>query len=164
MGGMGLPEGERLGLDIKRAEQVLMAAKGAALKPLDLTVAQYAALFALSGSPGISGAALARACLVTPQAMTAVLKTLEERGLVTRTAHPWHQKVLETRLTDEGAALLDRADERAVRIERRMSDALTPQERAALKDLLGRCVGALHDDRDGGEAGRDGEAGPDGGG
>ncbi|MEV1062390.1 MarR family transcriptional regulator [Streptomyces sp. NPDC050263] len=141
---MGMPADERLGLDIKRAEQVLMAAKGAALKSLDLTVAQYAALFGLAHNPGISGAALARACLVTPQAMTAVLKNLEERGLVTRTAHPWHQKVLETRLTGVGAEALDLADQQAVRIERRIVEELTPEERDTLKGLLARCINAIH--------------------
>lgn len=143
MGGMGMPADERLGLDIKQAEQVLMAAKSAALKPLDLTVAQYAALSGLAGNPGISAAALARACLVTPQAMTAVLKNLEERGLVTRTAHPWHQKVLETRLTDAGAEALDLADQQAVRIERRIIEEFTPEERDTLKGLLARCVDAI---------------------
>lgn len=64
---MGMTAGERLGLDIKRAEQALMAAKSTALKDAGLTVAQYAALLALSDNPGISGAALARECLVTPR-------------------------------------------------------------------------------------------------
>ncbi|MEV5603960.1 MarR family transcriptional regulator [Streptomyces sp. NPDC052299] len=143
---MGMTAGERLGLDIKRAEQALMAAKSAALKDADLTVAQYAALLALSDSPGISGAALARACLVTPQAMAGVLKHLEERGLIARSAHPYHQKMLETRLTDAGAAALRSADERAVRIERRIADALTPRERDTLRDLLARCVTAIRAD------------------
>ncbi|MFB8085487.1 MarR family winged helix-turn-helix transcriptional regulator [Streptomyces sp. NPDC055992] len=143
---MGMTAGERLGLDIKRAEQALMAAKGAALKGDGLTVAQYAALLALSDNPGISGAALARACLVTPQAMAAVLKHLEERGLIARSAHPYHQKMLETRLTEAGTETLRKADERAVRIERRIADALTPEERDTLRDLLARCVTAIRAD------------------
>ncbi|MET7343312.1 MarR family winged helix-turn-helix transcriptional regulator [Streptomyces sp. NPDC087866] len=143
---MGMTAGERLGLDIKRAEQALMAAKSAALKDDGLTVAQYAALLALSDNPGISGAALARACLVTPQAMAAVLKHLEERGLIARSAHPYHQKMLETRLTEAGTETLWKADERAVRIERRIADALTPGERDTLRDLLARCVTAIRAD------------------
>ncbi|NEC06114.1 MarR family transcriptional regulator [Streptomyces sp. SID7909] len=138
--------GERLGLDIKRAEQALMAAKSAALKDAELTVAQYAALLALSDNPGISGAALARECLVTPQAMAGVLKHLEERGLIARSAHPYHQKMLETRLTDAGTETLRLADERAVRIERRIADALTPEERDTLRDLLARSVTAIRAD------------------
>ncbi|MFB8208323.1 MULTISPECIES: MarR family winged helix-turn-helix transcriptional regulator [unclassified Streptomyces] len=143
---MGMTAGERLGLDIKRAEQALMAAKSAALKDAELTVAQYAALLALSDNPGISGAALARECLVTPQAMAGVLKHLEERGLIARSAHPYHQKMLETRLTDAGTETLRLADERAVRIERRIADALTPEERDTLRDLLARSVTAIRAD------------------
>ncbi|MEV4491855.1 MarR family transcriptional regulator [Micromonospora coxensis] len=138
-----MPPEERLGLDIKRAEQTLMSAKSAALRESGLTVAQYAALIVLAGNPGISGAALARACLVTPQAMAAVLKTLEERELVARSRHPWHQHVLETRLTDAGRDLLAQADRAAVRIERRLADEFTDEERQALRDLLARCVTAI---------------------
>lgn len=143
---MGMPADERLGLDIKRAEQALMTAKSAALKVADLTVAQYAALFALADNPGISGAALARACLVTPQAMAAVLKNLEERGLVTRSTHPWHQKMLETQLTDTGRETVLLADEQAVRIERRLADEFTPKERDTLRAMLARCVTAIQRD------------------
>lgn len=143
---MGMTADERLGMDIKRTEQALMAAKSAALKGVGLTVAQYAALFVLAENPGISAAALARTCLVTPQAMAAVLKNLEERGLVTRSAHPWHQKMLETRLTDTGRETARLADEQAVRIERRLADEFTPQERDTLRGLLARCVTAIQQD------------------
>ncbi|WP_211267019.1 MarR family winged helix-turn-helix transcriptional regulator [Nonomuraea candida] len=140
---MGMPADERLGLDIKRAEQALIAAKQVAVRPAGLTVPQYAALLALSDSPGISGAALARACLVTPQAMTVVLKNLEERGLVERSPHPWHRNVLEIRLTETGQAALRLADERAVVIERAIAAELSPEERDLLRDLLARCNEAI---------------------
>ncbi|MEV4109404.1 MarR family transcriptional regulator [Nonomuraea sp. NPDC049695] len=140
---MGMPAEERLGLDIKRAEQALIAAKQAAIRPAGLTVPQYAALFALAGSPGISGAALARACLVTPQAMTVVLKNLEEQGLITRSPHPWHRKVLEARLTEAGRAALEAADERAVVVERAIAAEFSAEERETLRHLLARCGEAI---------------------
>jgi DNA-binding MarR family transcriptional regulator len=102
-----------------------------------------AALVGLADSDGISGAAPARARPVTPQAMTTVLRNLEERGPVTATAHPWRRKVLEVRLTDAGAELLARADERAVGVERRIAAEFTPQERATLRSLPGRCAAAV---------------------
>lgn len=141
--GMGMPAGDRLGIDIKRAEQSLMAAKQLAVRAAGLTVPQYAALLALADSPGISGAALARACLVTPQAMTVVLKNLEERGLIERSPHPWHRNVLETRLTESGRAAVEVADERAVVIERAIADEFTEGERATLRELLARCEQAI---------------------
>ncbi|MGW1653155.1 hypothetical protein [Streptomyces atratus] len=78
--------------------------------------------------------------------MAAVLKNLEERGPVTRSAHPWHQKLLETRLTGTGRETARLADERAVRIERRLADEFTPQERDTLRGLLARCVTAIEQD------------------
>jgi DNA-binding MarR family transcriptional regulator len=137
---MTMPAEERLGLDLKRAEQELMAAKHAAVKPL--TVPQYAALFALATTPGASSAALARACLVTPQAMTVVLRNLVEHGYVARTPHPVHAHVLETHLTAAGRHVLADADAAAVAVERRIADAFTAAERDALRALLARFADA----------------------
>ncbi|MFI7419335.1 MarR family winged helix-turn-helix transcriptional regulator [Nonomuraea sp. NPDC049684] len=140
---MDMPPEERLGLDVKRAEQRLMAAKHAAVRTAGLTVPQYAALLALDANPGISAAALARACLVTPQAMNVVLKNLLEHGLIERSPHQWHRTMLETHLTDAGREALRVADEAAVIIERRISTAFTPEERATLRALLARFTEAI---------------------
>lgn len=140
---MGMPAGERLGLDVKRAEQTLMAAKHAAVRTAGLTVPQYAALMVLSDNPGISAAALARQCLVTPQAMTVVLRNLVEHGLIERTPHPWHRQMLETNLTTAGREALEVADAAAVVIERRIAEAFTPEERDTLRTLLARFTTAI---------------------
>ncbi|OQO94624.1 MarR family transcriptional regulator [Saccharomonospora piscinae] len=136
---MSVPPEERLGFDIAQAHHVLMNAKATALRPTGLTVAQYSALLALSANPGISGAGLARACLVTPQAAAAVLKTLEAKGLVERFADAWNHNVRPARLTPEGTAVLKRADHAAGRLERHLLDAFTPHDRDRLRDLLSRC-------------------------
>lgn len=143
---MTMPPEQRLGGDIKRAEQALMSAKNTALKAFGITVPQYVALYALSTEPGISSAALARACLVSPQAMNVVLKHLAERGLVERTPHRWHRTVLETRLTDEGREVLSAADRAASAIERRIADEFTEEERDLLRSLLSRAASAIRAD------------------
>lgn len=144
-----LPASERLGSHIKRAEKALNAAKHAALKPAGLTVPQYAALLYLSEKPGISAAALARLCGVTPPTMNTVLKNLQERGLIERTPHEWHRNVLETRLTAQGEAVMAQADEAAVRVERALAAEFSESERAALEGLLGRCATLLDSTRAG---------------
>ncbi|MBH5335856.1 MarR family transcriptional regulator [Streptomyces pactum] len=138
-----MPASERLGSYLKRAEQALNATKHAALRPAGLTVPQYAALLLLSENPGMSAAALARACAVTPPTMNTVLKNLQERGLVERTPHAWHGNVLETRLTERGREVTADADVRAVRVERALAAEFTEEERATLIALLGRCVDVL---------------------
>ncbi|MGH3428313.1 MAG: MarR family winged helix-turn-helix transcriptional regulator [Mycobacteriales bacterium] len=142
-----MPVSERLGSYLKRAEQALGGAKSAALKPSGLTVPQYAALLFLSESPGISAAALARACAVTPPTMNTVLKNLQDHGLIERTPHEWHKNVLETRLTDKGEAVLAEADPRAVRIERGLAAAFSAEEHEKLLALLGRCIEYLESTR-----------------
>jgi DNA-binding MarR family transcriptional regulator len=142
-----MPVSERLGSHLKRAEQALNATKNAVLKPAGVTVAQYAALIHLTENPGISAAALARLCGVTPPTMNTVLRNLQDRGLIERTPHAWHRNVLETRLTDEGRSVMADADERAVRVERALAAEFTDEERDTLVGLLGRCVELLERER-----------------
>lgn len=142
---MGLATGERLGLDIKRAEQALTGAKAAVLRRHGLTVAQFAALYGLAENPGISGAGLARACLVTPQAIFAVLKTLESRGFVTRSRDDWNRNATTVTLTDAGNDALTAADADASRIEEHIYNALAPDERKELRRLLTLTSSALQD-------------------
>ncbi len=140
---MTLAVGERLGYDIKATEVAFMRAKTEALRPTGLTVAQYAALLALRDNPGISGAGIARACLVTPQASAATLKTLEAKGLVVREQDDWNRNSRPNRLSEEGRRLTDLADSAAGAVEQRMYDALTPADRDALRRLLDQCRTAV---------------------
>lgn len=136
---MTLPIDERIGHHIKRAEQELITAKSAVLRPVGLNVPQYTVLLVLSEEPGLSGAALARRCLVTPQTMSTVLATLEGKGLVSRQSHPVHTHIQEARLTRKGRTVLSQADEAAVQVEQELSSVFTDEERVQLRELLSRC-------------------------
>ncbi|MFE4460226.1 MarR family winged helix-turn-helix transcriptional regulator [Nocardia tengchongensis] len=138
-----MPVEERLGSYIKRAEQALMGAKNAALKPTGVTIPQYAALYVLSENPGISAAELARRCGVTPPTMNTVLTNLRDRGLIERIPHAWHRNVLETSLTDEGRKVMRAADKRAVPVERALAAEFTEAESAALMAMLERAATVL---------------------
>lgn len=133
----------RLGSHIKAAEQAMIAAKTEALRPFELTVAQYAALMSLHYVPEQSSAQLARVAAVTPQTMGQTLDKLETKGLVTRKSSKVHRKVLVVSLTPAGEALVLRADEAARAIEQRLGGAFTDEERAQLRDLLGRAAASL---------------------
>ncbi|MEU7300158.1 MarR family transcriptional regulator [Streptomyces sp. NPDC007189] len=135
---MGTAE-ERIGHRIKRVEQEVTAAKHAALRPFKINVPQYNVLLALSLEPGLSGAALARRGMVTPQTMSSVLSTLEGRGLVERRPHPIHSHILEARLTRSGSALLRRADAAVAQVEALLDDCFTPEEARLLFAQLDRC-------------------------
>jgi DNA-binding MarR family transcriptional regulator len=134
---------QRIGNHLKRAEQELMAAKTAALRPFDLNVPQYTLLLVVAQEPGLSGAELARRCLVTPQTMSSVLRTLESRELVKREPHPVHSHVHEVRLTRKARELLNDADRAACEVELRLGAAFSEAESRLLLDLLGRCTATL---------------------
>lgn len=140
---MALKVSERLGVDVKSTEVAFMSAKADVLRPLGLSVAQYAVLLTLRDHPGISGAGIARACLVTPQASAATLKTLQDKGLVVRARDDWNRGSLPARLSADGERVIDHADAAASGVEQRMHDALSAEERTMLRDLLARCRGAI---------------------
>ncbi|WP_052851215.1 MarR family winged helix-turn-helix transcriptional regulator [Streptomyces avicenniae] len=140
---MSLPAHERIGHHIRRVEQELVSAKHSVLRPFKVNVPQYYVLLALSQESGLSGAALARRCMVTPQTMSSVLATLENRGLVERTPHPRHHHVLESRLTPTGRSLIDEADAAVAEVEERLSAAFSEEETGCLLAALDRCLVAL---------------------
>lgn len=121
----------------------MIAAKTEALRPFELTVAQYAALMSLHYVPGQSSAQLSRAAAVTPQTMGQTLDKLEAKGLVKREPSKLHRKVHVVSLTPAGEALVLRADVVARAIEQRLGEAFTDEERAQLRELLRRATASL---------------------
>ncbi|AUG76512.1 MarR family transcriptional regulator [Kitasatospora sp. MMS16-BH015] len=140
-GPQGVPH--RLGLQIKQAEQAMMAAKAEALRALDLTVPQYAVLLQLTERAGMSGAQLARGAAVTPQTMAGLLANLEAKGLVEREPSELHGKVLVTRLSPAGRVLVAAADARAVEVESVLWTAFEEGERELFRGFLQRATAAL---------------------
>ena len=133
----------RLGMLVKRAEQAMVRTKSTALKLVGLTPAQYVALVELEQQPGITAASLARACLVTPQAMMILLKTMDHQGLIARSAHPRHPNVLELHMTDVGREALREARERIDPIEQRVFEAFSAKDLAVFRQLLSRFIEAF---------------------
>ncbi|WP_250284227.1 MULTISPECIES: MarR family transcriptional regulator [unclassified Frankia] len=136
----------RLGHSIKRAEQALIREKTRALRDVGLSVPQYTVLLTLAGSPGLSGAQLARRCMVTPQSMASLLLTLEAKELIVRERSDVHAKVFQCRLTPAGRTLLDRADAVALAVEQRLTAVFTPAESEEFRSLLERTVAILDDE------------------
>jgi DNA-binding MarR family transcriptional regulator len=136
-------EEARLGMLVKRAEQAMLRAKSAALKSIGLTPAQYVALHELEAQPSITAATLARLCLVSPQAMMILLKSMEQQGLITRSFHPRHPNVLELHITDVGREALHNARTRVEPIEARVYDGYSPKELCAFREYLSRFIEAF---------------------
>lgn len=134
---------DAVGYVLKRAASALRAALEVALRPLELTVPQYACLELLGQRPGLSNAELARGAFVSRQAMNGVLRGLQDRGLVTRPAQVEHGRSRPTALTDAGRQRLYPASVAVRAVEERMLAGVGEEARRRLLDDLTGCVAAL---------------------
>ena len=125
-----------IGFLVVQAWHTLRAAMDTALRPHDLTPFQYGVLSVLARDPGLSGADLARACNLTPQAINEVLPTLERKHLIERHPHPTHGRILRSTLTDEGQRRLQAANPAIRALEAAIEEGFTPDEIAIIKTWL----------------------------
>ena len=132
-----------LGYLLKQTDTVLRAAMDRVLRPLEMTVAQYACLELLAQRPGLSNSELARGAFVSRQSMNVLLQSLHRAGLVSRPDQAPSGRALPTRLTPLGARRRAAASEAVEGVEDRMRGGLDAAEQAQLRHLLAACITAL---------------------
>ena len=136
-----------IGYDLKITQHRLRQRLDAELARFGITAPQNAVLLAVAGNPRISNAELARAAFVTPQTMQAILVNLERGGLIVRSPHPEHGRVIMTELTSAGRKAVADGAKAADAVERQMLSRLSTEEAQVLRDLLKRCAAGLDDER-----------------
>ncbi len=128
---------EPLGYLLYRAASALRTeVSQLALEPLNLSFPQYLCIRIVSRLPGRSNADLARDLNVSPQAMNVVLRSLEERGVVSRPASAASGRSLPAELTREGAALLNRTNDGIRVAEQRVLGGLSNRDQQELRRIL----------------------------
>jgi DNA-binding MarR family transcriptional regulator len=135
---MGQTEDAPLGYLLYRVAAALRPEVSNVLRPLCLTLPEFVCLRALSMSPGLSSAELARNANVTPQAMNTVLRKLETIGAVARPASVSSGRALPATLTGPGRALLKRAEAAVQVADARILAKLTAAQQREFKRMLGR--------------------------
>lgn len=134
---MGAGHDEPLGYLLHRVASALRAeVSTAALEPAGLSFPQYICMRILSRFPDRSNAELARDTGVSPQAMNMVLRSLEERGLVTRPDTVASGRSLPAKLTRSGVELLERTDTGVRAAEQRLMVDLSPEQRREFRTIL----------------------------
>jgi DNA-binding MarR family transcriptional regulator len=126
----------RTGFLVRQLWHELRAAMDVGLRAHGLSGVQFGVLSVLSRNPGVSGAELARASNITPQAMNGILVTLERDGLVERRPHPTHGRILQASLTDEGQRRLDSARPVVDSLEAALDDGLSDKQIALVREWL----------------------------
>lgn len=134
---------EAVGYQLKRVDTLLRARMEEALRPLELSVPQYACLELLGQQPGLSNADLARGAFVTRQSMNLVLRGLQDRGLVERPASVERGRARPSQLTPSGSVLLAQASAAIVVVEQQMLSGLHDEQQVSLLRTLTVCASNL---------------------
>ncbi len=135
---------EALGLLVKETQALLHQRMDEELRPLGLSVPQYACLVALAGEPGITASDLARRAFVSRQSMNVLLQGLEARGLIERAADAGPRRERAAQVTAEASALTARAREAVAAVATRMTAGLEPRDQERLRGLLQTARDALY--------------------
>jgi DNA-binding MarR family transcriptional regulator len=134
-----------IGFLLRQAQDAFAGAMERRLVAHGLTRSQFGALSVLVADPGLSAADLARAAMVTPQAINLLVSGLERDGLLRREPHPTHGRVLRLFATAEGARPVREAYPAVIELEQRIVDGLSERERAAIKRWLVAVATTLRD-------------------
>ncbi len=113
------------------------------LAPLDVHPRANAVLVALAGTDGQSQRQLSARLGLHRNVMVSLIDTLEEQGLVQRKPCPHDRRAFAVTLTGKARELLPALDEQSHAMEDDVTSALTPDERAALLDMLQRVSASL---------------------
>lgn len=127
---------------VKRAETVVRSGLETCLHPIDVTPRQYVTLSLLRDERDQSSADLARKAGITPQSMSETIATLIRKGLIERLENPGHRRILMTRLTEGGEALLAACEASVEAMETRMLSGLSPSDLDTLRRALRTIVKA----------------------
>ena len=134
-------EAERsVGYLVKRVQQALRRRCDAALKPIGLSMAQYAALRALAEHPDASAAELARLCFVTRQSLQDLLTGLRAAGLVETVDAPPRGRARSLGLTRRGSRKHKAANDAVFGVEALMLQGISPSVRRGVAEALVSCA------------------------
>lgn len=134
-----------VGYALKEASSALRAAMEEVLRPLGMSITQYACLELLAQRPGLTGSELARGTFVTRQSMNTLLQALEREGQVDRPGEAPVGKALPAHLTPRGRRSLAQATMAVRSVEVRMLAGLTPTEQTETLRSLRSMAHSLRD-------------------
>lgn len=131
------------GYVLKQVESVLTASMDAALRPMGLSVAQYACMALLAQEPTLTSSQLARRTFVSRQSMNATLRRLGSTGWVERDPDDAVGRQRPYHLTEAGRQALESAQARIDAVEDRMVAGMSSSDVASLTRALQTCLTAL---------------------
>ncbi len=130
---------------IRRLQQIAVAIFLDESREFEVTPVQYAALQAISDTPGIDQRTLARRIGFDASTMGGVIDRLDARGLVLRSASDTDRRVRLLTLTDAGRALTQAVVPTMLRAQERILAPLPGADRVLFMAMLRQLVEANND-------------------
>jgi len=131
-------------LDLLRTTDMLSRPLAQVLKTEDLSATQYNVLRILRGSPeGLTCGEVANRMITRDPDITRLLDRLEKRGLTSRCREAKDRRMVLTRITPAGLALLARLDQPVKEAHRKLLGHLGRERLRTLSELLSVCRSRL---------------------
>jgi DNA-binding MarR family transcriptional regulator len=121
---------------MKRAFSLQRRTVEEAMRAHGVSAAQAGVLTQLLDAPGLSSSDLARRLVITAQAVTIAVATLEDNGLVERVADPSHGRIRRCFLTKAGRRVAERCVADGIEVEQKLLALLDAEQRSNLAELL----------------------------
>src|SRR4051794_21952686 len=125
-----------LGYLLRQAQHAFATAMDERLRSHGLTRPQFGVLSVLVADPGLSAADLARAAMVTPQAINLLVSALEQDGLIRREKHPTHGRVRRLFPTEAGKRRVREAYPTVIQLEEEIAASMSDRQLATVKRWL----------------------------
>ena len=115
------------------------------LMHLNLSFSHLKTLRHVADNGAVSMKTLAEVLHMTPPSVTALVRRLEQTGLLERVRHSSDSRVWLVRLTDQGTTLMATLRQQRIQLMQQLLDTLHPDEQYILLDLLERAVTTAED-------------------
>jgi DNA-binding MarR family transcriptional regulator len=123
-------------IQLRRTQHAVRTQLDAELAATGLTTPQYTVLAALEREGELSASDLAREFGMSAQTVNVLVTALEACGLLRRSRHPDHGRILLASLTEPGVRALEHGREVALTVQDRFLCRLTPSDRETLMGCL----------------------------
>jgi MarR family transcriptional regulator, lower aerobic nicotinate degradation pathway regulator len=127
---------------IRRLQQIAVALFVAECEAFDLTPVQYASLAAIRDVPGLDVTRLSSLVALDKATLAKVIERLEAKGWILRTSSDADKRVKLLRIAPRGRKVLEAAEPRVRRCQRRILAPLAEADRQSFMGMLERLVEA----------------------
>lgn len=125
-----------IGYNARRAALAVIGEFLEQMAVYDLKPVEFSVMSVVLHNPGITSRQLCAALDILPPNLVGLIQLLETRGLIERKPHPYDGRAVGIHPTNEGEALMMKAEVTAKELEMNVGSKLTPNQVQTLVTLL----------------------------